>query len=118
MEYINKIELQGMTGKSCQILIHAGKPYGFRFSVVTERTIPATVKGEGPTIETRWHDVKVLPTVHPKTRDFVFCRERPIHIIGDISYTAQHKLNETTYTDIYIEATEVEYLEPENKKED
>lgn len=103
MERFSKIELQGVTGKSCEVLTHAGDAYGFSFPVLADD---------------RTFEVKIIPTGTNKLSGFVFQKDSPIHVKGYLSlkYRWEKCLGERV--DIVVEATEVEYLEPENKKED
>ena len=107
MERFSKIELQGVTGKFCKVLTHAGDAYGFTFPVL---------------VDDRTFEVKVIPTGTNKLSGFVFQKDRPIHVKGCLSleYSSEKGLGGEVLerVDVVVEATEVEYLEPENKKED
>lgn len=114
MEYINKIELQGMTGKSCRVLTQAGEPYGFLFHLMVDHVYPG-----GDTIDTQWFNVVVIPTKANKLAGFVFQKDSPLRVKGRIMQeSTQDKYGRLERVEIRVEATEAEYLEPENKKED
>ena len=103
MEHFSKIELQGVTGKACKVLTHAGDAYGFSFPVLADD---------------RTFEVKVIPTGTNKLSGFVFHKDRPIHVKGHLSLEYRYEKGLGERVDIVVEATEAEYLEPENKKED
>lgn len=96
MEYLNRIEIMGKTGQHVRVITHAGEPVGYRFQVATQNRYKV---GEDETVETTWHDVKVLTTRGSATAGFVFRRSSPIHVVGRLS------------KDVIIEASSVKYLD-------
>lgn len=110
MEYLNRIEIMGKTGQHVRVITHAGEPVGYCFRVATQNRYKV---GEDETVETTWHDVKVLTTRGSATAGFVFRRSAPIHVFGRLSITRTETFWKTgeSWKDIIIEASSVKYLD-------
>ena len=110
MEYLNRIEIMGKTGQHVRVITHAGEPVGYCFQVATQNRYKV---GEDETVETTWHDVKVLTTRGSATAGFVFRRSAPIHVFGRLAFTYAATSRETgeSCKDVVIEASSAKYLD-------
>ena len=110
MEQLNRIEIMGKTGQHVRVITHAGEPVGYCFQVATQNRYTV---GDEETVETTWHDVKVLTTRGSATAGFVFRKSAPIYVSGRLSYihTATSRETGESCKDVIIEASSVKYLD-------
>lgn len=115
MEYINAIEIQGVTGQFATAIHHAGEPIGIKFEVATETRYKI---GDKPVVDTMWHTVKVLTLPGTRTAGFTFRKAAPIHVRGRLAFKSAGSDPETgipVFRNVTVEASSAEYLD--EKKE-
>ena len=116
MEYFDQIEIKGISGfRPDYETIH--NLTSVTFGVKTKFSFPSIEEGEDDTEieQTTRHTIKYLIIPRTKSASFKFRPNAPIHVIGRIRYKSKIINGVKVFSDVYIEAASVEYLD--EKKE-
>lgn len=124
MEFINKIELQGITSEHKALTARIeDKVFNHRFQVRTERHY--TNRSGEPTIDITWFNVVVIPGTGSIPADWEPRTNAPIHIVGRLQYISPRydhlpDINDGRFSDqiipLSVLADRIEFLD--EKKED
>ena len=116
MEFINKIELQGITSEHKALTARIeDKVFNHRFQVRTERHY--TNRSGEPTIDITWFNVVVIPGTGSIPADWEPRTNAPVHIVGHLQYVScSFKKFEPGTDPLTVIADRIEFLD--EKKED
>lgn len=115
MEFLNKVELVGMTAAHYNEAQIANDVISFHFELQINNSYKSFSGAEVRTVS--WIPITIISHPAGKLKDFIFRPKTPIRIVGRLQMTERYVSGEPN-TGFVVNASEAEYLEekPEEKE--